>query len=394
MKKHVFKTVISRRMPDPVFKGSQRHIFIVNVLDVPVGLPKDPNPRAQNTDRMVWREIRRHLLNREGTANTFHLKNKGITLLAADVKKVDGTDDEMEVSFDDTGHGIVDGGHTYDLVVKALDDIRAVAEDDDYSQFVKFEILVGYDSPIYAEVAGGLNTAIQVQEMSLANLRGQFDWVKTALDGHPNADRIAYTENVKDAVMDVRELTALMYLFNIHAFPQGGDEHPVMAYTSKSRVLDHYQRNTDDYKTLRDILPQILILRDTIAQEARELHNTAGGRAGKLAFIESRERGEFEFPFIEKTDTYRLSKAALYPMLGAFRWMVVDDEDSGRLQWRGGFDEVLALWRREGARLMRQTQTTSDENNRKVHAIGRSPNHWQTLYSTVAMAQMMGRASA
>jgi len=65
------------------------------VTDLPADLPRDPNPRAQNIDRGIWREIKKHLLNEEGTANTFHLKNKGITIIAERVEK--RSDDEYEL---------------------------------------------------------------------------------------------------------------------------------------------------------------------------------------------------------------------------------------------------------------------------------------------------------
>src|SRR4051812_49374499 len=77
-----FPVRVARRMPDPTFVGAQRHLFLVRAEDLPQGLPKAPNPRAQRTDRGVYKDVARSLLNEEGTPNTFHLKNKGITILA------------------------------------------------------------------------------------------------------------------------------------------------------------------------------------------------------------------------------------------------------------------------------------------------------------------------
>lgn len=108
-------------------------------------------------------------MNEEGTDNSFHLENKGITMLANQVSKVDGSDDQLEVFFEPDVHGIVDGGHTYDLITSAADDIRELQDGgSSLDPFVKFEILTGYQPDIHAEVAGGLTTAIQVQETSLA----------------------------------------------------------------------------------------------------------------------------------------------------------------------------------------------------------------------------------
>ena len=123
-----------------------------------------------------------------------------------------------------------------------------------------------------------------------------------------------------------------------------------------------------------------------------ELHNKAGGKGGKLAFVESRKRGKYEFPFVGKESETRLTRGALLPMLGAFRWMVAEDED-GDFTWKGSFDDVLELWRETGAELMRATQSTSDDLSRQPNLIGKSRNHWATLHSTVAKRNLMAAAS-
>ena len=115
MKKFTIPARFIRRVPDPVFPHCERHVLIAAMKDLPPGLPTDPNPRKPRVDRLIWREIKKHLLNEEGTPNTFHLKNKGITLIADRVNKID--EENVELVFDD-GQGIVDGGHTYNSVRK------------------------------------------------------------------------------------------------------------------------------------------------------------------------------------------------------------------------------------------------------------------------------------
>jgi len=43
--------------------------------------------------------------------------------------------------------------------------------------------------------AGGLNTSVQVQDMSLDNLSGDFDWLKKIIAEEPYAKHIAWREN-------------------------------------------------------------------------------------------------------------------------------------------------------------------------------------------------------
>lgn len=389
--KFLFKTAFARRLPDPVLPGVNRHILVVPVRLVPSGLPFDPNPRAPNIDRGIWREIRKHLLNEDGSPNTFHLKNKGVTLIASKVERLN--DDTYSVVMK-KGDGIVDGGHTYSLLVESLDEIAKRFPDDEieneFSQFVKFEVLTGIESDLASEIAGGLNTAIQVQSYSLASLRNGFDWIKDELKGETYSEAIAFHEN-DEGPMDVRDALVMLDLFNVHLFPNDMMmEHPVRAYSSKTKVLEVYLKNEDAYKSLRPILNDILRLHDIVRLEARDKHNEAGGRGGKLAFVEQRQRGVFEFPFTGASSMYRLHRAALLPMLAGFRWMVKLDSD-GLAQWDGGFDEVRSVWNACGSSMMRATQETSEENKRKVHAIGRSRNHWSGLHTIVAKTQLMRR---
>ena len=156
-------------------------------------------------------------------------------------------------------------------------------------------------------------------------------------------------------------------------------------------MLAEYKKNQARYKALRPILRDILTLYDMIALEGPKKHTAAGGKGGKLAFVESRKRGKFEFVFIGKQSDYRVIGGALFPMLAAFRWMVQKNETTGLIEWRGGFKAVKELWNTTAPELMRATQETSNELGRKPHAIGRSRNHWQTLHKTVANTDLMRR---
>lgn len=388
-----FEVTYARRMPDPIYGrvGGERHIMILNVEDVPEGVPKDPNPRNQRTDKGIYRDVQSSLLNEEGTANTFHLKNKGITAIAKGVEKIE--DDVYEIEFP-PDYGIVDGGHTYEIVSENRELILERNEGDtQIDQYVKFEILTGIPEELVPEIAGGLNTAVQVQEMSLAELRNEFEWIKDELGDQPYFEGISFKEN-EGGHTDARDLVVMLDVFNISEWPNDSDGHPVRAFQSKAKVLDAYldSEKRPSYEKLRPILKDILVLHDTISIEARELHNKAGGKGGKLAFVESRKRGKYEFPFVGEESETRLTRGALLPMLGAFRWMVIEDEN-GEFTWKGSFEDVLDLWRETGAELMRATQSTSDDLSRQPNLIGKSRNHWATLHSTVAKRNLMAAAS-
>ncbi len=401
MKSFPIRVKFARRFPDPVLKHCERHIFMCAVEDLPSDLPTDPNPRAQRIDRGIWKDIRAHLLNEAGSPNTFHLKNKGITLLAGEVDRAD--DDNYVLKLNDRD-GILDGAHTYKLIIDArteLKDRNDANAEEPIQQFVKLEVLTGIeDRALVTEIAGGLNTAIQVQEMSLRNLEGRFNWIKDELKHEPYADKIVFKENEgRPSDDDVRDILVLLDLFNVFEFPNTGSEHPYRAYTSKSEVLESYVKNQQQYENLRPILKDILKLRDIVGREAPDLYNEAGrlakkqgtgagAKAGRLTFVEAKQRGMYDFPFTGQQSNRRLTNAALLPMLAAFRWMVEVDSKTGKARWRGGFENVKGVWARTAAELMKRTQQTNLSVGRKANAIGRNPQHWAQLYDFLARAEM------
>jgi hypothetical protein len=357
---------------------------------MPTGLPKGANPREQNIDRGIYRDVMKSLLNEDCTPNTFHLKNKGITILAEEVVKSDD-EEALKVRFSSDEQGIVDGAHTYDIIMRGQADIadfNAVDESNQISQFVKVEILTGLDGNLVTEIAGGLNTAVQVQRMSLADLGNEFDWIKEELKKSDFLQYVAFKQNeVKE--FDVRDVIRLLDLFNITEFPNDGTSYPIRAYTTKEGVLKHYLAEgggvkfAENYKRLRPILNEVLILHDTISRFGKDLYNKGGGKkGGRLKFVEtSKSKKKFKFPFIGEENESRLSGGALLPMVGAFRAAVEVDPNSNTIVWKGGFVNVLQLWDDTGKELMEATQETSEELGRNPNAIGKSKKHWAFLHN-------------
>jgi hypothetical protein len=388
MSDYVFRTSISRRLPDPTYPGAQRHILLVRAEEVPEDLPRTPNPRSARIDRGIYKDVRHSLLNGDGvTPNTFHLKNKGITLLANEVKPLEEGVFAVDI---DADQGIVDGGHTYEVALSGRDLILSPDSDSEpIEQYIKFEILTNVPRDLWPEIAGGLNTAVQVQEMSLANLRHEFDWIQKLLENEPYFDQIAFSENEADTKLDVRDLIVLMDLMNVADFPNRDGDHPTRAYNNKNEVLQQYLAKPDKYKRLGPILKDILRLHDQISSTAGELHNASGGRAASLSFVETKRSGMYKFHFIGKEAKQRLHRAALLPMVGAFRWMVQDNGTS--LEWRDGFTRVLEVWNASASEMMRATKQTNEDYGYKLTALGKSRNHWATLHSTVAKNEVLSR---
>lgn len=384
-----FPSQFARRVPDPVFRdrGVERHILFVGARDVPRDLPDTPNARVPNIRRTVYKEVRESLLSGDGK---FHLKHKGITLIADSVHKKDGSN-VYEVAFK-KNQGIVDGGHSYELLT-----LKELQRDIPDNQYVKFEILTNIPADWNVDIAGGLNTSVQVQDMSLDNLKGDFDWLKRIISKEPYYPRIAWREN-EDGDLDARDLVSILLVFNIALFKNdlgAGDVQPVAAYEKKSTALKLYEKDMmaggqQTFKKLAPIVKDIFQLHDIIAADARYQWNEGGGSFGNLAFVESRKSG-FKMTFNGVNAEYRLATGALFPILAAFRWMV--EEKKGQFVWRGEFDAVLRMWKRSALEMLQMTKQASDELGRNPNAIGKSRNHWANLVARIAMRDLMTRTA-
>src|SRR5579872_4212483 len=382
-----FRPTIARRIPDPNFKqvyDAERHVFVMPVRTLQPELPLDPNARRPNIRKRVYQDVKQSLLNKEGEPGTFHLKNKGITIVAQSINQKG--DHEYVVTMKRGVHGIVDGGHTYTLIQENLSNPELPE-----NQFVQVEIRIGVPDAWIPEIAGGLNTSVQVQDMSLDHLAGRFDWLKQELKAEPYSKEIAWSEN-DSGEYDARDVLSLLAMFNILLFPNDKDEHPVMAYEKKSLVLKAFEDKNGKFELMKPIIKDVLKFHDIVAKDARDLWNKFnGGRGGGLAFMEKRERGQFKFVFSGQTSQYRLMNGALYPLLAAFRWYVQQDPVNGTLKWRDGFPAVLKAWNAVGGELLKATHLESNERGRNPNAIGKSRNHWANLHTRVAKFDLMSR---
>lgn len=390
--KAIIKAEYSRHYPDPLNKGAngeplniEHHVLLSRAVDVPSGISKAPNPRVQNTDRQLYRTVRASLESADDLS--FHLKNKGITILARRVEY--GEDKKTAGVYIGEGDGIVDGGHTYEIVREAQS--AGTCPD---GQYVKFEVLVGVPRSMAADITGGLNTAIQVDDASLMNLEGRFEWVKDILKNTGFGSRIAYRQN-EEGAYDIREILGLMTLFNVNKFPY--PQHPKEAYVSKAKCLDLYRDDPESFKMLTPILVDILELHDYVHLKSRERYNEAeGGRAkGMKGVYATKKRGVYEYVFTGQEADYTLYDGALYPMLGALRFLVEQKAGEPVYSWKlPSFEDVKAFFDEVAPDLVKITYQTSLVYGRKPNPVGKDDNHWDNMYKTVALHYLSNYSSS
>ena len=400
MSKHLIRAHAARKTTHPVLPEVDKHWLTVAARHFPHGLPTKANARDPvGLNRQVYRDVRESLEGKASQLGTFDLMNKGITILARSIRLLEKDNHLFEIEVDDDLGGIVDGAHTAKIITEAQENETVPDE-----QFVEVYVRTGVSENLVSDIARGLNTGMQVQKHSIYNIANVFNWLKKIISSQPYADMISWRES-DSGEYDVRDLIAVLELFNIIDFPNDSSgKHPIAAYEKWSIPLkkfgddfeNHSKGDLDQskYYRLRNLLVDALTLYDYIRHEFRDIHNRSGGRAGRLNIIEEagKRRGNFEFPFAALTkNNYRLTKGASYPILAAFRNYAEIDEGTNDAKWRGGFKAVLRTWREMAPELVDETYNATKEIGRTPDQLGKNRKHWDNLHMKVQLKLLRER---
>jgi len=373
-----------RKIVDP--NGRVESFFaLVPVEKVPEVAVEDTNPREQNIKSSVARKIRESLLQHDGN---FHLLNRGITLSVASAS-YDNKSERLRLDLDVRGvHGNVDGGHTQSVIrttvaSKDWEDFRQSRIDfheEVVPQFVRYEILTGLSPELLVKLAETRNTSVQVKDFSLDNLAGKFEWLKEQLQEY--SDVIAYKENEKKPV-NVRDVISLFTLFNVALYPNTGSQYPIQAYSSKIRPLEFFDSKQESFRAMRPILKDILKLYDYVRARMREVYNDEGGKFLKWESIDQKSVMNFYFDDSLQQADYKVADGMVFPMLGAFRFLVRENQD-GECTWK--VDDVQKFYEKFGERLIRTALEGVRAKGNNPTAAGKDGALWEQLYNQVKLA--------
>ena len=397
---HRIRALHVRKTSHPIFPLIDKYWLTVAAKDFPADISTAANARDPvGLNRRVYKEVRDSLDGKTATLGSFDLMNKGITVLAKTVKMIDKEKGLFDITVDDEEGGIVDGAHTAQIIQEANADGTTPEQ-----QYVEVYVRTSVDSDLISDIARGLNTGIQVAPQSIYNIGGVFDWLKEEIRGESYECQISWKES-DDTDYDVRDLIGVLEVFNIFDFPNevSVGKHPIAAYEKWSvplkKFADDFEENKESlinskYYRLRNLLKDALVLYDRIRHDFREIHNEAGGSAGKMNIIEeaSERRGSFEFPFSDLPPSkYRLTKGATFPILAAFRAYVEENAKTGEARWRGGFAKVLEVWEEAGRDLVDETFQLTREGVRNPDQIGKNRKHWANLYMRLQLRLLQER---
>jgi len=321
-----------------------------SVADWPAAdVPDEVNPRSHDEECLKSKVAKDIETTLRESPEDFWLANRGAFVLV-DRVKYDPEKQLIEVVIGDLElHGIADGATTNAVIKKLQNEWRkerdpALGGALSTARF-NVDLVVGItDRERIGKLVQGRNKSVQVKEWSLADFRGQFDWVKNHIDrpDGPFRGRIGWEENSGKAV-EVLDLISLMTLFHpVYDDPaERRRKAPTVAFSSKgtahARFID--EKLMPGFQRIEPVLEDILRLWEHIHANFEptyerwndETHGR-GSKLGRRKGVRTLKDPE-KLPLTEIETQYRIEKGILYPLLASMRALLVED-DQGNLSWR------------------------------------------------------------
>jgi AIPR protein len=327
------------------------------------------NPRHPNPKSKMARIIRASAFENRGA---FHRLNRGVTLIAEDGKL------EQESLALDFGpakkRGLVDGGTTISALADAIGNGFSQSTIKEELQFFKVQVFCGpWTDEEVVDLAEALNTSVQVDSFSIANLSGSFQWIKDTLKKRRANFSVSYFTNDEGEV-GIDDIVQWLALFMM--------DEPSTAYSSKERCLDHYEANLTDYRKCEDVLLDIIRLSDYVPLHAKTQYNASGNhKFGRLSIIADSTKGStYTLPVLGETIDYAPHKAWVFPLLASLRPAL--DTSTDPFKWK---KEPFKLFDRVAPELITKVNR-SYASLQTFNAVGKNPDLYELLMEKVENA--------
>ena len=110
----------------------------------------------------------------------------------------------------------------------------------------------------------------------------------------------------------------------------------------------------------------------------RDPDTPQGGRLGGLTGIQWIPDKPTELPFIDRITEYSIPTAYIYPVLSAFRAMLVDKD--GEWAWDEGIDPISLIEQGAAARIFIRSVREAIDTLRNPNRIGKDAQTWNSAY--------------
>lgn len=341
------------------------------------------NPREQNLKSKPAKEMKLTLNGDE--RDIFHFLNRGISISALDctVKNIKDKKEVTIVLRNLNEHGIFDGGHSFKVLMDALNDSKIIG-----SKHVMLEVFTGVEDILF-DLARSRNTSTQVKEKSLANLEGKFDFVKDALKNECFYNNISWVEN-DEGNITISYIIQILTAFNSRLEHKSMPRTYSGAGSCEAAYLREYNKNKDNmidniYYKLTPLYSDIFKFVDYVLVLLPQIYNKNGyesesGNFGKLRGITYNP--DF-YPLLfspnNKKTSYKIPNPLFFPILAAMRQLYKEDEN-GMYEWiidpKTVFDAI-------SDKLVTKVMGYYFEKNRFVNEMGKSLGLWIDTYELV-----------
>lgn len=380
-----FKVEAVRTMASPYRRNDKDetaketiYYLLVNMKDLPSGIPMDVNPRIPKMTTNVAKRLIAAVTEPE---TDFYINNRGIVISA---KSLSFNSSESEVTIDignqddendKFGYGILDGGHTYKAIIENRDKIPNGIE-----KFVRVEVITNVVN--ITRLSDARNTSVQVSDIALFNLEDSFEDIRKAISNETYANKVAYKDN-ENKPINISEFLRLLYAFDIVKYPDD-KQAPIQSYSMKASVFKRYKDayNTDFYKSLTKQLPVLVKLYDVIESEISSKYNEykkdlgfSQPHFGNVKGVEYVERGA-KTAFLSNKTYYNVSTGYIYPIFGAFRSLLKFNNKTGEVSW---LFNPIDIWQEVGASIAQNTFETSSN----PQLAGKDKQLWLSNYRIV-----------
>ncbi len=320
--------------------------------------------------------------------------NGGIVCTASGVElKQEGNEHVVEIAFDEEAQqGIVNGGHTYATLLNVLNGNTAYSDDkglvevlmhdkkkgasvldelvSDEEQLrervadarekahVQMELVapVG-DGEFLAQLARARNLSQGVEATALANLAGKFEFMKSVLMKAPEplgqrfVERVVWKTNQEvpedSRAVPVKLLIDLIALMDIRACPPDSKV-ANSVFTRSVLVIREFSEAEGEgevyLQSLTGLLPVFIHLYEHIYHALPELDPTYPWSDGRLESDRKRRKTKAFTPLLGDAAASRVHHAFVWPIYSAFRALLADDRETGRISFRSDpiqlFDEL------------------------------------------------------
>jgi len=358
-----------RRTSDPT--NPNRYSFI-GLTPVAEALKFQPgnipwvNPRLPNPKSKMARVIKGSVFENRGK---FHLLNRGVTVIAEDGKL------EQEVLHTEFGsakkRGLIDGGTTIAALADALAEGFTQSPDKEDSQLFRVQVFCGrWTDEEVVDLAEALNTSVQVDSFSIANLAGTFDWIKETLRKNRAPFKVSYFTNDEGEV-GIDDIVQWLGLFMM--------DEPHTAYTSKEKCLEHFENNADLYKKCESVLLDIIKLSEYVPFQAKLLYNASGNhKFGRLGIIADSTKGStYKLPVLGETIDYAPHKAWVFPLMASLKPAL--DKALNPYKWR---KDPFKIFDKLSSELVTKVNR-SYGSLQTFNAVGKNPDLYELLMEKV-----------